>query len=90
MDTNFYPTPASGAAKSAWPADAGLEIYLSSRERELITLVLAGHSNAVIAERLNIQLQTLKNALSVIYDKFGVSTRLQLAVLLLRAGVSRF
>ena len=57
---------------------------LTRRDREVIGLVLAGHTNAEIARRLNIQLQTLKNALSAIYDKLGVSTRLQLAVLLLR------
>jgi DNA-binding NarL/FixJ family response regulator len=61
---------------------------LTARDRDVITLVLAGHTNAEIAARLNMQLQTLKNALSAIYDKLGVSTRLQLAVLLLRDGVS--
>jgi DNA-binding NarL/FixJ family response regulator len=59
---------------------------LTPRDRDVITLVLAGHTNAEIARRLNIQLQTLKNALSAIYDKLGVSSRLQLAVLLLRDG----
>jgi len=57
---------------------------LTRRDRDVMALVLAGHRNAEIARRLNIQLQTLKNALSAIYDKLGVSTRLQLAVLLLR------
>ena len=59
---------------------------LTRRDRDVMALVLAGHRNAEIARRLNIQLQTLKNALSAIYDKLGVSTRLQLAVLLLRDG----
>lgn len=75
---------------SAWPADTGLKIYLTARDRDVIALVLAGHTNAEIARRLNIQLQTLKNALSAIYDKLGVSTRLQLAVLLLRDGLGGF
>lgn len=61
---------------------------LTLRDRDVIALVLAGHTNAEIARRLNIQLQTLKNVLSAIYDKLGVSTRLQLAVLLLRDGVA--
>ena len=59
---------------------------LTPRDRDVMALVLAGHTNAEIARRLNIQLQTLKNALSAIYDKLGVSSRLQLAVLLLRDG----
>jgi DNA-binding CsgD family transcriptional regulator len=57
---------------------------LTARDRDIIALVLAGHTNAEIARRLDIQLQTLKNTLSAIYAKLGVSTRLQLAVLLLR------
>jgi DNA-binding CsgD family transcriptional regulator len=57
---------------------------LTARDRDVIALVLAGHTNAEIARRMNIQLQTLKNTLSAIYDKVGVSSRLQLAVLLLR------
>jgi DNA-binding CsgD family transcriptional regulator len=57
---------------------------LTARDRDVIALVLAGHTNAEIARRMNIQLQTLKNTLSAIYDKLGVSSRLQLAVLLLR------
>ena len=70
-------------------APAGLQLpfplaTLTPRDRDVITLVLAGHTNAEIARRLNIQLQTLKNTLSAIYDKLGVSSRLQLAVLLLR------
>lgn len=59
---------------------------LTPRDRDVVALVLAGHTNAEIARRLDIQLQTLKNALSAIYDKLGVSSRLQLAVLLLRDG----
>ena len=61
---------------------------LTPRDRDVIALVLAGHTNAEIARRLNIQLQTLKNTLSAIYDKVGVSSRLQLAVLLLRDGLA--
>jgi len=61
---------------------------LTPRDCDVITLVLAGHTNAEIARRLGVQLQTLKNVLSSIYDKLGVSTRLQLAVLLLRDGVT--
>ena len=60
---------------------------LTPRDRDVIALVLAGHTNAEIARRLNMQLQTLKNTLSAISDKVGVSSRLQLAVLLLRNGL---
>jgi DNA-binding CsgD family transcriptional regulator len=63
---------------------------LTPRDRDVIALVLAGHTNAEIARRLDLQLQTLKNTLSAIYNKLGVSTRLQLAVLLLRDAASAF
>jgi DNA-binding NarL/FixJ family response regulator len=69
------------------PGDLFPLTMLTAREREVIALVLAGLTNAQIARRLNVQLQTLKKALSAIYDKVGVSTRLQLAVLLLRDEV---
>jgi len=36
--------------------------------------------------RLGIQLQTVKNMLSALYAKLGVSTRLQLVLLALRTG----
>jgi DNA-binding NarL/FixJ family response regulator len=57
---------------------------LTPRDLEVIALVVAGQTNAAIASRLGMQLQTTKNVLSGIYDKLGVSTRLELAVLFLR------
>ena len=61
-------------------------MHLTSREIEAVRLVVRGHSNAEIAAQLGIQLQTVKNMLSSLYEKLGVSTRLQLAVLALRTG----
>ena len=82
MDTQLHASEASGFI----PPDRYAMRSLTARDRDVIALVLAGHTNAEIARRLNLQLQTLKNTLSAIYDKVGVSTRLQLAVLLLREG----
>ena len=61
---------------------------LTSRDLDVIALVVAGHTNAEIALRLGLQLQTLKNVLSSIYDKLGVSTRLQLTVLFLNGAAA--
>jgi two-component system nitrate/nitrite response regulator NarL len=66
------------------PATAGLTV----RDREVVQLVVAGCSNERIAERLNIRTQTVKNQLSRIYAKVGVSTRVQLAVYALRHGLA--
>jgi DNA-binding CsgD family transcriptional regulator len=80
MDTHFHRSAAPGLL----PGHMSPRTILTSRDRDIIALVLAGHTNAEIARRLNVQLQTLKNTLSGVYDKLGVSTRLQLAALLLR------
>jgi DNA-binding CsgD family transcriptional regulator len=80
MHTQFHQPDLSGFQ----PGQRYPMTTLTARDRQVIALVLAGQTNAEIARRLNLQLQTLKNALSGIYDKLGVSTRLQLAVLLLR------
>jgi DNA-binding CsgD family transcriptional regulator len=51
-------------------------------------LVVAGCSNDRIADRLQIRPQTVKNQLSRIYAKMGVSTRVQLAVYAVRHGLA--
>lgn len=61
-------------------------IHLTAREIEVVELLVRGQSNAEIAARLGVQLQTVKNLLSVLYGKLGVSTRLQLVLLALRTG----
>jgi len=69
---------------------AGLEpiprIYMTNREIQVVQLLVRGQSNAQIAAELGIQLQTVKNLLSGLYAKLGVSTRLQLVLLALRTG----
>lgn len=53
---------------------------LTSRELEIITLVVAGYSNPEIANKLSISEQTVKHHISNIFDKLGVSNRLELAL----------
>jgi DNA-binding NarL/FixJ family response regulator len=61
-------------------------IYMTNREIQVVELLVRGQSNAAIASELGIQLQTVKNLLSGLYAKLGVSTRLQLVLLALRTG----
>ena len=61
-------------------------IYMTNREIQVVQLLVRGQSNAAIAAELGIQLQTVKNLLSGLYAKLGVSTRLQLVLLALRTG----
>jgi len=53
---------------------------LSNREREIVVLVAQGFKNKEIAERMFISEQTVKNHLHNIFDKLGVSDRLELAL----------
>jgi DNA-binding CsgD family transcriptional regulator len=57
---------------------------LTARERRLVLLVIDGYSNAEIAARLKLRRQTVKNQLAAVYQKVGVRTRVQLAVLAMR------
>jgi two-component system nitrate/nitrite response regulator NarL len=53
---------------------------LSTREREIVGLIAQGFKNKDMAERLFISEQTVKNHLHNIFDKLGVSDRLELAL----------
>jgi DNA-binding NarL/FixJ family response regulator len=53
---------------------------LSSRERQVVELVAQGFKNREIAQRMFISEQTVKNHLHNIFDKLGVSDRLELAL----------
>ena len=60
---------------------------LSQREREIIALVAQGHKNKEMAEKLFISEQTVKNHLHNIFDKLGVSDRLELALYAVHKGL---
>lgn len=60
---------------------------LTSRELEIVSAIVAGAGNRDIADRLGISLQTVKHHLTNIFDKTGVSTRLELALMALRRGL---
>jgi DNA-binding NarL/FixJ family response regulator len=53
---------------------------LSAREREIVILVAQGFKNKEMAEKMFISEQTVKNHLHNIFDKLGVSDRLELAL----------
>lgn len=66
------------APKAEAPADPGARI--TARERDIVAGVVAGLSNKEIAQRCSVSEQTVKHHLSNIFDKLGVSTRLELAL----------
>ena len=57
---------------------------LTPRELEIVSAVVAGYSNREIAECCKLSEDTVKQHLSNIFDKLGVSTRLELALLAIR------
>jgi DNA-binding NarL/FixJ family response regulator len=69
------PAPAPAAA----PRDRERS-PLSQREREIVALVAQGFKNKEMAEKMFISEQTVKNHLHNIFDKLGVSDRLELAL----------
>lgn len=66
-----HPAPVPAPGVSAQPKDLGL----SGREGEVLPLILEGLSNEEIAARLFISPHTVKNHVSGIFRKAGVSTR---------------
>jgi DNA-binding NarL/FixJ family response regulator len=63
---------------------------LTDRERDLVALVAAGLRNAQIAERLDVSEKTVRNQLTAVYAKLGVSDRMQLLLHAQRRGLDRF
>jgi two-component system, NarL family, nitrate/nitrite response regulator NarL len=53
---------------------------LTPRELQIVSAVVAGYANREIAEHFKISEDTVKHHLSNIFDKLGVSTRLELAL----------
>jgi DNA-binding NarL/FixJ family response regulator len=53
---------------------------LTPRERQIVGAVVAGYTNKEIAGRFSLSEDTVKHHLSNIFDKLGVSSRLELAL----------
>jgi len=53
---------------------------LTSREKEVIALIGAGYTNKDLARKLGISEHTVKHHLTNIFDKLGVSNRLELVL----------
>jgi DNA-binding NarL/FixJ family response regulator len=64
----------------AQPRSASPVQTLTRREIHVIAAVVGGATNRNISEQLGLSEQTVKNHLSHIYDKVGVSNRLELAL----------
>ncbi len=81
--TERTPDPAD-SDDSGDTADS-IEGLLGEREREITALVAEGLDNRDIAARLFLSEGTVRNRISVILDKLGLTNRTQLAILWLNA-----
>jgi DNA-binding NarL/FixJ family response regulator len=76
VDANTRPA----VEQLSWVEDPKDSSPLSARERQVVELVSQGFKNREIAQRMFISEQTVKNHLHNIFDKLGVSDRLELAL----------
>lgn len=60
---------------------------LSTREIEVVRLIVAGMSNKEISSNLKLSEKTIKNHVSRIFSKFNCTARTQAAVYALRSGI---
>ena len=61
---------------------------LTPREREIVSAVVAGYSNKEVAQRFALSEDTVKHHLTNIFNKLGVSNRLELAVAAIHHGLA--
>jgi DNA-binding NarL/FixJ family response regulator len=69
-----------GLAQFAHPQRVRSNYGLTPREFEVIAAIVAGYSNLDISESLSVSEHTVKHHLGHIFDKLGVSNRLELAL----------
>ena len=60
-------------------------VKITPREREIIDAILTAASNRVIADRLGISEQSVKNRLTGLYKKLGVGNRVELILALMNS-----
>lgn len=63
------------------------KLSLTHRELDIVAKVVAGSTNKEIAQAFSISEETVKHHLTSIFNKTGVSNRLELALLALRQGL---
>lgn len=60
---------------------------LTPRERQVLTMVVAGYPNKEIARACSVSEQTIKHHVTRMFDKVGASNRVELAMLATRHGL---
>ena len=60
---------------------------LTARQLQVVKAVVEGRANKGIAEKLTISEETVKRHLTIIFDKTGMSSRLELAMYAVKHGI---
>ena len=66
------------------PDEEPAPIHLTPRERDVLRLLVEGHGDAQIATHLDLSRRTVSEHVSNLLKKFGVATRVALAVTAIR------
>jgi DNA-binding NarL/FixJ family response regulator len=82
-------TPKAAAALLAERSSRPAAVELTGREREVLSLVVAGLANKQIARRLGISEKTVKGHLTNLFQRIGVADRTQAALWAERTGALR-
>jgi DNA-binding NarL/FixJ family response regulator len=69
------------------PHSKAQQFGLTGREIEVVGAIVSGFTNREIAEKFSISEQTVKHHLRNIFDKLGVSNRLELALFAINHGL---
>jgi len=69
------------------PHSKAQQFGLTGREVEVVGAIVSGFTNREIAEKFSISEQTVKHHLRNIFDKLGVSNRLELALFAINHGL---
>lgn len=75
-----------GAPAAEAPRDAA-SLGLSPRQVEVLRLLIAGHSNKVIARRLEISPSTVRTHVEALFERLGAHNRTQAVVAAARLGL---
>lgn len=76
--------PASGRRSLVTPEKqsaagaSGRDFGLTPREKQVVAYIVAGYTKKDIAQKLDVSTQAIKHHMASIFDKLGVSNRLQL------------
>lgn len=80
LGRSAFPDLVKGLQSIAPSTTESVKFGLTARELKVIQAVLEGDTNKAVAERLSISEQTVKNHLTNIFNKLGVSSRLELVL----------